>query len=117
MTVRTGPRALYIYYRVSPEQLAAGLLERVWALQAEARAACPGLHATLMARTDTDTDNDNGAQIGPDATWMEVYVHPDGVPTALEVHLARAMATWPANLTLARHTESFAPVMPPFPLD
>lgn len=111
MTVRTGPRALYIYYRVSPAHLAAGLLDRVWALQAEARAACPGLHASLMARTDT------GAQNGQDVTWMEIYTHPDGVPASLDVQLVRAMAAWPADLTLARHTESFAPVMPPFPLD
>lgn len=111
MTVRTGPRALFIYYRVSPAQLAAGLLDRVWALQAEARAACPGLNATLMARTDTNDQN------GQNATWMEVYSHADGVPDVLEARLARALAAWPADLTLARHTESFAPVMPPSPLD
>lgn len=111
MTLRTGPRALYIYYRVSPAHLAAGLHERVHGMQRAACAACPGLEATLMARTDPDGSS------GPDATWMEVYTHPEGVPDTLAPLLTRLMADWPVALALARHTESFAPLAPPSPLD
>ncbi|WP_375184854.1 DUF4936 family protein [Aquabacterium sp.] len=91
-----------MYYRVSPAQMAGGVLDRVRALQAAVTAAHPGLHAELMARTDSAP--------GEDATWMEVYRHPEGVSVAVEDTLFQLLAAWPAPLVSVRHTESFAPV-------
>ncbi len=85
------------------------MLRHVQALQSAAMQAHPGLEAALMARTD--------ALPGQDATWMEVYHHPDGVPAAVEATLAHLLSAWPEALVSVRHTESFAPVRAPDSLD
>jgi len=103
------PRALYIYYRV-PACHAEELSGSVLAMQAHLREAFPGLRASLMQRVD---EAGRSGQVGDDATWMEVYEHPDGVSPACEQALEQAVSALPKLATGARHVEVFVPLMSP----
>lgn len=93
------PRSLYVYYRVPLEQQAA-VQSAVEAIQVQLQRAHPGLSARLMRRADEAVDAEQ-------ATWMEVYEHPDGVSIACEQSLKALMQSLPPALMGARHTEVF----------
>jgi len=58
-----------------------------------------------MCRADEATPLD-------EATWMEVYEHPEGVSASCEAQLAWLSQALPAGLTGPRHTEIFCPLVP-----
>lgn len=96
-------RALYVYYRVraGQEVPAQAAIET---MQATLRPLQPGLQTRLMCRV-----GDAGA--GSDATWMEVYEHPDGVSHACEAMLQTLASALPGEwFASQRHVEVFAPL-------
>jgi hypothetical protein len=97
--------ALFVYYRVPrPQQTTAFLA--LSDMQARLGAAWPGLRARLMRRTDRAEGGD------AEATWMEVYEHPQGLGPDFLARLQFAVDALPAELIGPRHTESFAEVSP-----
>lgn len=97
-------RSLYVYYRVptGQEEAARAAIETMQAMLRDVQA---GLLTRLMCRADTPAEAD-------EATWMEVYEHPDGVSQACEAQLTLLSQTLPAGLTGPRHTEIFCPLVP-----
>lgn len=95
------PVWLYVYYRVAGADLPAAVAA-ARSLQAGLQAAHPGLVAALLRRP--------GLQ-GGQATLMETYCHPDGLPDTLQagIHQAaqQALAPW---LQGGRHHELFVPL-------
>jgi hypothetical protein len=96
--------SLYVYYRV-PKNQEAAVRAAIEAMQATLRDVQPGLHARLMCRADTAAQAD-------EATWMEVYEHPDGLSKQCRAQLAMLSQALPEGLTSARHTEIFCPLAP-----
>jgi hypothetical protein len=94
---------LYIYWRVPHHQLAAAVAGMT-AFQAEQVQRVPRLQARLLQRADDETEADQ-------ATLMEIYTLPGGLPlavrTALVVQGAQAAATWCQG---PRHVEVFLPL-------
>jgi hypothetical protein len=95
-------RELYVYYRVRGADSAAAEAE-VLALQAELRAATPGLQARLLKRPDEQ----DGRQ-----TWMEIYsmesaVNIDGVSARLEASIEARAAERLTHVDGIRHVEVF----------
>ena len=94
---------LYIYWRVPHHQLAAAVAGMT-AFQAEQVQRVPRLQARLLQRDDDETEADQ-------ATLMEIYTLPGGLPpavrTALVVQGAQAAAPWCQG---ARHVEVFLPL-------
>ncbi len=92
---------LYIYWRVPHHQLAAAVAGMT-AFQAEQVQRVPRLQARLLQRDDDEADQ---------ATLMEIYSLPGGLPlavrTALVVQGAQAAAPWCQG---ARHVEVFSPL-------
>jgi len=92
---------LYIYWRVPHHQLAAAVAGMT-AFQAEQVQRVPRLQARLLQRDDDEADQ---------ATLMEIYSLPGGLPlavrTALVVQGAQAAAPWCLG---ARHVEVFSPL-------
>ena len=92
---------LYIYWRVPHHQLAAAVAG-MSAFQAEQVQRVPRLQARLLQRDDDEADQ---------ATLMEIYSLPGGLPlavrTALVVQGAQAAAPWCLG---ARHVEVFSPL-------
>lgn len=97
--------ALFVYYRV-PRSLQAAAFATLSDMQAQLRATWPGLQARLMCRTDRAVERD------AEATWMEVYEHPQGLGGGFSAHLQLAVEALPADLIGPRHTESFSEVPP-----
>ena len=95
------PVWLYVYYRVAGADLPAAVAA-ARGLQAGLQTAHPGLQAALLRRP--------GLQ-GGQATLMETYCHPDGLPDTLQagIHQAaqQALAPW---LQGDRHHELFVPL-------
>ena len=92
---------LYIYWRVQHHELAAAIVGMT-AFQAEQVQRVPRLQARLLQRDDDEADQ---------ATLMEIYSLPGGLPlavrTALVVQGAQAAAPWCLG---ARHVEVFLPL-------
>jgi hypothetical protein len=95
--------SLYVYYRVPRAQEAAARAV-IEAMQATLRDVQPGLHARLMCRADTPAQ-------AAEATWMEVYEHPDGLSDSCRSELAQLSRALPAGLIGPRHTEIFCPLV------
>lgn len=95
-------RELFVYYRVPVEAATAALAE-VRDLQADLRAANPGLVVRLLRRP---------AQTGGTETWMETYaiesvVDPAGVSAALESAIEAQAARRLTCIEGPRHVEVF----------
>jgi hypothetical protein len=103
-------RALYVYYRVhaGQEEVARAAIET---MQANLRLLQPGLRTRLMCRADQAATDADGATA--QATWMEVYEHPDGVGHACQTMLATLASALPDGVFGPRHVEIFALVGPP----
>lgn len=90
---------LYIYWRVPQHQLAAAVAAMT-AFQAEQTQRVPRLQARLLQREEDDAEQ---------ATLMEIYTVPGGLPqavrTALVVEGTQAAAPWCQG---ARHVEVFS---------
>jgi hypothetical protein len=97
-------RSLYVYYRVPHGQETAARTA-IETMQATLRDAQPGLLTRLMCRADE-------AGHAPEATWMEVYEHPEGVSQACETQLVALAQALPPGLIGPRHTEIFCPLVP-----
>lgn len=93
------PASLFIYFKLASAR-APQAQQQIQAMQTRLRACHPGLTARLLARTD------GGG--GSEATWMEVYEHPQGLSTAFLADLQAALAALPPGLIGPRHTESFS---------
>lgn len=91
-----------MYYRV-PSAHAAGARQAIALIQQRLQGEHPGLVARLMQRTDSPKDGD-------EATWMEVYEHPEGVSAVCEARLRELACTLPDGLIGARHVETFCPL-------
>ena len=95
---------LYIYYRVQRDQ-AAPALAAVRALHAELTRQQPGLHCSVLQRSDS-----HRATVADGLTLMEVYTLDGGVGTALAAEIERRvrprLGTW---LLGERHVEVFVP--------
>lgn len=96
------PRSVYVYYRVAPGH-ALSAQEGVRRLFQVLAASCPGLQTQLMCKAP-------GPQEDGDATWMEVYAHPQGVPADFLVHLTEQAHTLLDHQTGPRHVEVFSPL-------
>ena len=95
-------RALYVYYRVAPEQAPAARTA-IETMQATLRQCQIGLRAQLMCRADGIIHS-----AADEATWMEIYEHPqEGVSAECEAMLQTLSHALPAGLTGPRHTEIF----------
>lgn len=97
-------RALYVYYRV-PKGQEAAVRAVIEAMQATLQDVQPGLHTKLMCRADAPAQAE-------EATWMEVYEHPDGVSEQCQTQLASLAQALPTGLTGPRHTEIFCLMVP-----
>ena len=98
-------RSLYVYYRVPPGQETAAQTA-IETMQATLRDCQPGLLTRLMCRADE-------AGKAQDATWMEVYEHPEGgISQACEMHLESLAQALPPGLIGPRHIEIFCPLVP-----
>ncbi len=97
-------RSVYVYYRVAPGQEAAARAG-VHGLFRALQAACPGLRARLMCKLP-----EAGQATPGDATWMEVYEHPLGVPADILAHLDEQARALLGHQTGPRHVEVFAPL-------
>lgn len=100
----TGPRRVYVYYRVQAADLV-DAVQAARALQAQLRDRWPGLQAELLARPEAGSDDAR--------TLMEVYAldaEPGGLDAprqaAIEAAAAQALAPW---LQGPRHVEVFTP--------
>lgn len=98
----TLPRSLFVYYRVPPAHVA-GARQAIELIQQGLQGEHPGLITRLMQRTDSSDG-------GQEATWMEVYEHPDGVSAECEARLRELASTLPHGLIGARHVEAFCPL-------
>lgn len=96
-------RSLYVYYRVHAGQEAAARAA-IEIMQATLRPLQSGLCTRLMRRVDE-------ADGAVDATWMEVYEHPEGVSHACEAMLQTLASALPDGLFGPRHVEIFSPVV------
>lgn len=101
-------RALFIYWKVSPERLPQALAAG-HAFQAECRRRHPALTAALYQRaTGTGTDSADGP-----VTVMETYTQPGGLDAPTQQVLIdggqATLATWCTGL---RHIEHFN-MLPP----
>jgi Domain of unknown function (DUF4936) len=99
------PRSVFVYYRVAPEH-AEATREGVQRLFRTLMASFPGLQARVMCKAP-----DPGR--AGEATWMEVYEHPQGVPADLLAHMDEQARTLLSHQTGLRHVEVFTP-MPGF---
>jgi hypothetical protein len=95
-------RSLYVYYRV-PLQHSVHAKVLIETMQCQLRAAYPGLRAQLMSRLDHAID-------ASEATWMEVYEHPQGLSVACEQSLAMLVKGLPEGMLGSRHMEVFCPL-------
>lgn len=102
-------RELYIYYRV-PVRLAAALLEQVTRMQDDLGSHHPGLKSRLLRRADALSPATSGAALAEE-TWMEIYMHPQGIDAALQAAI-EAAAREQLTLPGARHIEVFEPYPP-----
>jgi hypothetical protein len=109
LTRRAGGRALYVYYRVHVGQEDAARTA-IDTMQANLRLLQPGLHTRLMCRADQAATDPDGVEL--EATWMEIYEHPDGVSRACETMLMTLASALPVGVFGPRHVEIFAPVGP-----
>ncbi|MDX9842203.1 MAG: DUF4936 family protein [Aquabacterium sp.] len=98
-----GPRALFIYYRVSQTRRAEAYAA-ITALQQTLMRRLPGVQARLWCRSDEH------AADAPEQTWMEVYEHSEGVDALCEQVLLSLVQALPAGLIGPRHVESFVPM-------
>ncbi|MFT3856912.1 MAG: DUF4936 family protein [Aquabacterium sp.] len=96
-------RALYVYYRVPAAQAVAARVA-IDAMQSTLRQLYPGLHARLMSREDAS------GMVPLEATWMEVYEHPQGVSRACELRLETLASALPDGVIGSRHVEVFVAV-------
>lgn len=96
------PGWLYVYYRVAGADLPAAVAA-VRRLQAGLQATHPGLQAALLRRPGLP---------GGQATLMETYNHPGGLPDTLQAAITQAaqqaLAPW---LQGERHNELFVPLI------
>jgi Domain of unknown function (DUF4936) len=99
------PHSVYVYYRVALGQAPAAQAG-VHRLFQSLKASCPGLQTRLMRKV-------HGPQAESDATWMEVYTHPQGVDAELLARMADEAHALLAHQTGPRHVEVFTP-MPGF---
>ncbi len=99
------PSSVYVYYRVAPGH-ALGAQGGVKRLFQTLSAALPGLTTQLMCKAQ-------GAESEGDATWMEVYQHPQGLSAEFLAHMHEQAHTLLAHQTGQRHVEVFTP-MPGF---
>ena len=97
-------RSLYVYYRV-PQGQETAARTAIETMQATLRDVQTGLLTRLMCRADE-------AGKAQDATWMEVYEHPDGISQACETQLVALAQALPPGLIGPRHTEIFCPLVP-----
>lgn len=89
---------LYVYYR-APAESQAALEQAVDAAQRALVAGHAGLEARLLRRPEAA----NGQ-----ATWMEIYRHPQGIDRALEARIEAALqAVLKDYGAVARHAERF----------
>lgn len=98
----TGPRELYVWYRVTDAQAEAARAA-VLAMQAALRSEWPGLSAALLTR-----DEAASAQ-----TWMERYCRPGvaaGVDARLQAGIESHAASRLAFIDGNRHCEAFVTV-------
>jgi hypothetical protein len=102
MTASTPPRSLYVYYRVARFQWAAAR-EAIGGMQRRLRSEHPGLVTGLMQRADAP-------EASEEATWMEVYEHPEGISPACEARLSALADALAPGLIGARHVEAFCPM-------
>ncbi|MFZ2298312.1 MAG: DUF4936 family protein [Aquabacterium sp.] len=98
-----GPRALFIYYRVSQARRADAFVA-ITALQQGLMRRLPGVQARLWCRSDEQASD------AVEQTWMEVYEHPEGVDALCEQVLREQVQALPAGLIGPRHTEAFEPL-------
>lgn len=98
----TPPRSLFVYYRV-PLANQAAARQAINVIQQRLHEEHPGLTTRLMQRADTPEGS-------PEATWMEVYEHPDGVSAVCEARLRDLADALPHGLIGARHVETFCPM-------
>ena len=102
-------RSLYIYYRVTPADLARAVAS-VRALQADLCARHPGLQAQVLRRVEAAPDGMPAQDADRPVTLMEVYAAEPGVDDALLGEIeAAAAAQRPQFGTSARHLELFEP--------
>ncbi len=99
-----GPRALFIYYRVTQTR-SAEAFQAITTLQQGLMQNLPGLQAKLWRRT-----HEQGGE-AIEQTWMEVYEHPRGVDELCEQLLLEQVHALPPGLIGARHVESFLPMV------
>jgi len=100
-------RSVYVYYRVAPGHALAAQ-DGVHRLFQALSTACPGLITRLMCKLE-------GAEAEGDATWMEVYEHPQGLSAEFQVQMQEQAHQLLAHQTGQRHVEVFTP-MPSFGL-
>lgn len=79
-------------------------------MQALLREAFPGLRASVMQRAD---EAGGAGSADGNATWMEVYEHPEGISPSCEQALLEAASSLPELTAGPRHVEVFAPLMGP----
>lgn len=91
-----------MYYRVPSAQVA-DARQAIKLIQRSLQDEHPGLVTRLMQRADSPDG-------GKEATWMEVYEHPDGVSAACEARLHELASSLPDGLIGARHVETFCPM-------
>lgn len=91
---------LYVYYR-APVSAYDALVGAVSDAQRGLEARHPGLQARLLRRPDVQEGQ---------ATWMEIYRHPQGVDAALEAQIDAALRPALQDLGAGeRHVERFMP--------
>ena len=98
-----GPRALFIYYRVTQTR-SAEAFQAITTLQQGLMQNLPGLQAKLWRRT-----HEQGGE-AIEQTWMEVYEHPQGVDAQREQCLLALVQDLPHDLIGVRHLEAFVPL-------
>lgn len=101
-----GPRALFVYYRVSHTHCA-DAFAAITALQQTLMRRLPGVQARLWCRSDAHASD------VAEQTWMEVYEHPEGVDALCEQVLLELVQALPAGLIGPRHVEAFVPLGSP----
>ena len=105
-------RSLYVYYRV-PHGHDMAARAAIETMQATLREIQPGLLTSLMCRADEPPSKAKDAkEAAKEATWMEVYEHPEGVNDVCEKQLAALAQALPPGLIGPRHTEIFCPLVP-----
>jgi hypothetical protein len=102
-SARSERSAVYVYYRV-PAGREAAVRERVMALFSALALVQPGLQTRLLHKVEPTADDEASA----DATWMEVYEHPQGVSTACQQRMKDVAMALLADQTGPRHIELFA---------